>query len=126
MKRRLWIPILLIVPALALPSLVLAQKYPTISYKDAADHMDEIVWVEGTVLRTENTSEGTWLLFHSNEKYIRVLIPAGNVGNFEGSIKHKYAGKKIQAVGKISQYGHKMILGVNEPKRIKIIEKEAT
>ena len=100
-------------------------KYPTIAYKKAKDHIGEIVWVEGTVLKVENESEGTYLLFHNNARYIRVLIPEKNLASFEGSFKHRYVGKKIKAIGKVQEYGSKLILGVNEPKRIKIVE-EAT
>lgn len=103
-----------------------AQNYPTVSYKDAGDHVDQIVWVEGTILKTENAPEGIYLVFNANEKYVRLLIPKANVGAFEGSIQHKYTGKKVKAVGKVSKYGYKLIVGVNEPKRIKILENEAT
>lgn len=102
------------------------QSYPTISYKDAADHLDEIVWVEGTVLRTEEAAEGVYLVFNANEKYVRLLIPKANVTSFEGSIQHKYTGKKVKAVGKVSRYGYKLIVGVNEPKRIRIAENDTT
>jgi hypothetical protein len=100
-------------------------KYPTISYKKAKSHIGEIVWVEGTVLKNQKATEGMYLCFHNNKKYIRVLVPDKNLANFEGSFKHRYVGKKIKAIGKIQEYGSKLILGVNEPKRIKIVE-EAT
>jgi hypothetical protein len=105
---------------------VSAENYPTISYREAADHLDEIVWVEGTVLRTEGAAEGTYLVFNANEKYVRVLIPKADEGNFEGSIQHTYTGKKVKAVGKVSKYGYKLILGINEPKRIRIVDSDAT
>jgi hypothetical protein len=103
-----------------------AQNYPTVSYKDAADHIDEIVWIEGTILKAETAPEGIYLVFNANEKYVRLLVPKANVETFEGSIAHKYTGKKVKAVGKVSKYGHRLIVGVNEPKRIKILENEAT
>jgi hypothetical protein len=99
-----------------------AQNYPTIPYKDAGGYVDSIVWVEGTVLKTENTPEGVYLVFSANEKFVRLLIPKANVDAFGGSIQHKYTGKKIKAVGKVSKYGYKLILGVNEPKRIQVVE----
>src|SRR3990172_1365806 len=98
------------------------QNYPTIPYKDAAGYVDSIVWVEGTVLKTESTPEGVYIVFSANEKFVRLLIPKANVNAFEGSIQHKYTGKKIKAVGKVSKYGYKLIVAVNEPKRIKIVE----
>jgi hypothetical protein len=103
-----------------------AETYPTISYKEAADHLGEIVWIEGTVLRTENAAEGIYLLFNANEKYLRLLIPKANVVSFDGSVQHKYTGKKIKAVGKVSKYGYKLILGVNESKRIRLVEDDPT
>lgn len=99
-----------------------AQTYPTVPYKDAAGYVDSIVWVEGTVLKTETTPEGVYLVFSANEKFVRLLIPKANVDAFGGSIQHKYTGKKIKAVGKVSKYGYKLIVGVNEPKRIQILE----
>ncbi|MGH9323992.1 MAG: hypothetical protein ACRD21_00495 [Vicinamibacteria bacterium] len=107
-------------------ALLSAQNYPTIAYKDAESHLDAIVWVEGTVLKTAEAPEGVYLLFNANEKYVRVLIPKANVASFEGSIQHKYIGKKVKAVGKVSRYGYKLIIGVSEPKRIRIVEKEPT
>jgi hypothetical protein len=103
-----------------------AAEYPTVNYKDAADHMEEIVWIEGTVLRTESAAEGVYLIFSANEKYVRLLVPKASVANFEGSLQHKYTGKKVKAVGKVSKYGYKLILGINEPKRIRILENDAT
>jgi hypothetical protein len=103
-----------------------AQSYPTISYKDAAGHVDSIVWVEGTVLKTETTPEGVYLVFSANEKFLRLLIPKANVDAFGGSLQHKYTGKKVKAVGKVTKYGYKLILGVNEPKRIQILEAGST
>jgi hypothetical protein len=98
-----------------------AQTYPTIPYKDAGGYVDSIVWVEGTVLKTESTPEGVYLIFSANEKFVRVLIPKANVDAF-GSVQHKYTGKKIKAVGKVSKYGYKLIIGVNEPKRVQIVD----
>jgi hypothetical protein len=101
-----------------------ADKYPTVKYKKADDHVGETVWVEGTVLKTLNEAEGTYLCFHNNKKYIKVLIPEQYLANFEGSFKHRYVGKKIKAIGKISKYGNQLIVGVSEPKRIRLVEKE--
>lgn len=98
-----------------------AQNYPTITYRDAGGYVDSIVWIEGTVLKTESTPEGVYLIFSANEKFVRLLIPKANVNAF-GSIQHKYTGKKIKAVGKVAKYGYKLIVGVNEPKRIQIVE----
>lgn len=105
-------------------SLASAQKYPTIPYRDAGDHVDEIVWVEGKILRTEQAPEGMYLLFNSNEKFVRVLIPQANIKNFEGSIQYRYTGKTVKAIGKIATYGNGLIVGVNEPKRIEIVDEE--
>jgi hypothetical protein len=98
------------------------QTYPTIPYKDAAEYVDAIVWVEGTVLKTESTPEGVYLVFSANEKFVRLLIPKASVDAFGGGIQHKYTGKKIKAVGKVAKYGYKLIVGVNEPKRIKVVD----
>jgi hypothetical protein len=105
-------------------ALAAAQDYPTIGYKEAADHVGEIAWVEGKVLRTEKKPEGTYLLFSASEKFISVLIPQANIKNFDGSIQHRYTGKTVKAIGKISKYGYKLIVGVNEPKRIRIVDQE--
>jgi hypothetical protein len=102
--------------------LAASQNYPTIPYKDAGGYIDVIVWVEGTVLKTESTPEGVYIVFSANEKFVRVLIPKANVDAFGGSIQHKYTGKKIKAVGKVEKYGSKLIVAVNEPKRIKVVD----
>jgi hypothetical protein len=120
MTRR--IPFLLLVASMGSISILAAQNYPTVAYKDAGGHVDSIVWVEGTVLKTESTPEGVYLVFSANEKFVRLLIPKANLDAFGGSIQHKYAGKKVKAVGKVSKYGYKLIVGVSEPKRIQIIE----
>jgi hypothetical protein len=86
--------------------------------------MGEIVWVEGSVLTTETKDEGTYLLFHNNKKYIRVLIPNQYKSNFEGSFKYLYVGKTIKAIGKVDKYGSQLIVGVSEPKRIRVVEDE--
>ncbi|MFQ5790698.1 MAG: hypothetical protein ACE5JI_09510 [Acidobacteriota bacterium] len=124
--RRLFTVFAFVVSFGVLASPAISQKYPTISYRDAAEHVDEIVYVTGTVLRTEKGSEGTYLLFSARPKYLRVLIPRENLKNFKGSLQYMYAGKKIKVVGKITRYGRKLILGVNEPKRIEILKKKAS
>ena len=117
--------LLFILAGLVVPVLwAQADKYPTVAYKKADDHIGEIVWVEGTVLKTEKESEGTYLCFHNNKKYIKVLIPAKFLENFEGGFKYRYVGKKIKAIGKVDKYGNQLIVGVSEPKRIEIVEKE--
>ncbi len=119
-KSSVWVVFLIV---LSLSAIGAAQKtYPEVGYRQASRHIGEIVWVEGKVLRTEDGSQGTFLLFSANKKYVRVLIPKANVKDFEGSIKHRYAGKKIKAVGQINQYGDSLVLAVDEPKRIKIVE----
>jgi hypothetical protein len=116
--------VILLIGIAAAPLVGQADKYPTVAYKKAADHLGEIVWIQGTVLKTLAESEGTYLCFNNNEKYIRVLIPTKYLANFEGSFKHRYVGKKIKAVGKVDKMGKQFILGINEPKRIKVVEKE--
>ncbi len=113
---------MLLVVSMGSTAILAAQTYPTVAYKDAGGYVDSIVWVEGTVLKTESTPEGVYLVFSANEKFVRLLIPKANVDSFGGSIQHKYAGKKIKAVGKVTKYGYKLIVGVNEPKRIQIVE----
>ncbi len=100
-----------------------AEKYPTISYRKAKDHVGEVVWVRGKVLRAEQSAEGVYLLFSGNPKYVRVLIPKQYLSNFKGDVRHRYVGQQIKAVGRIEQIGMKLVLGVNEPKRIQVIEK---
>lgn len=114
--------VLLLMASIGSAAVLLAQTYPTVPYKDAGGYVDSIIWVEGTVLKTESTPEGVYLVFSANEKFVRIIIPKANVDAFGGGIQHKYTGKKIKAVGKVSKYGYKLIVGVNEPKRIQIVE----
>jgi hypothetical protein len=100
------------------------QKYPTIPYKEAADHVDEIVWVRGTVLRVQSASEGTYLYFHNDRKYIFVLIPTEYLANFKGGPSHLYTNKRIEAFGKVQKDGAKLLLAVDQPKKIKIVPAE--
>jgi hypothetical protein len=118
-----WLTVAACLSAFLIVPLGAQDKYPTVNYKKAADHMGEIVWVKGTVLKVLNESEGTYLCFSNNEKYVRVLIPTEYVANFEGGFKHRYVGKTVKVVGKVSKFGSQLILGINEPKRIKIVEK---
>jgi hypothetical protein len=105
--------------------LALAQQdYPTISYQDADKHIDEIVWVEGKILLTEKAREGEYLLFNANEKYVRILVPSADLKNFDGSLRHMYTGERVKAIGKVMRYGPRLIVGVNEPKRIRIQDDE--
>ncbi len=121
MTRKTLRDFLFLLVSMGSAAVVSAQNYPTIPYKDAAGYVDVIVWIEGTVLKTESTPEGVYLLFSANEKFVRLLVPKANVDAF-GGIQHKYTGKKIKAVGKVAKYGYKLIVGVNEPKRIKIVD----
>lgn len=41
-------------------------------------------------------------------------------------LKHQYVGNRIKAIGKVEQLGSKLVLGVNEPKRIVVLTKKTT
>lgn len=102
-----------------------AQKYPTISYKEAGDHVDKIVRVEGTILKSKKSSVGNYLFFSNNEKkYVRVLVPTDYLKNFKGDLKYLYVGKKVKVLAKVQQDGHRLLLVVGKPKYIEIVEKE--
>ena len=99
-----------------------AQDCPKISYRDAADALGECRWVEGTVLKTEETNDGVFLIFNNQAQFLRVVVPTPYLGNFKGGPKYLYTGKKIEAVGTIVQVDDQLLLGVDEPSRIKVIE----
>ncbi len=40
-------------------------KYPTISYKKAGDYVDQIVRVQGTILKTKKAAAGGYLFFNN-------------------------------------------------------------
>jgi len=100
------------------------QKYPTVPYKEAGDHVDKVLWVRGTVLRAESAGEGTYLHFHNDKKYLSVLIPREYLANFKGSPGHLYANKRIEAFGKVQKDGTKLMLAVDGPKKIRIVPAE--
>jgi len=118
--------LLLIASFVAASAVAQPKEYPTIKYRNAEKHIGEIVWVEGVVLKTENDSNGTFLCFSNNQKYVRVLIPKSYLKNFEGGIRHAYVGKRIQAIGQVDRHPTGLILGVSEPKRIKVLDEPTT
>ena len=122
MDKRVLSVLLLAVVIGLFASIVTAQDVPKISYRDAADHLGEIRWVEGTVLKTEITDTGVFLIFSNQAKYLRVVVPTEYLGNFKGSPKYLYGGKKIQAGGRIVQVDEQLLLGVDQPDQIKVIE----
>ena len=100
-------------------------KYPTISYKKAGDHVDQIVRVQGTILKIKKAAAGGYLFFSNNEsKYVRVLIPTDYLQNFEGDLKYRYVGKKVEVLAKVQQDGHRLLLVVGKPKYIKVLKAE--
>ena len=103
-------------------SIAAAQDCPKISYRDAADSLGECRWVEGTVLKTEENNDGVFLIFNNQKQFLRVVVPSQYLGNFKGGPKYLYTGKKIEAVGTIVQVDEQLLLGVDGPERIKIIE----
>ena len=121
MDKRVLSVLLLAVVIGLFASIVAAQDYPKISYRDAADHLGEIRWVEGMVLNTETTDQGVFLVFSNQKKYLRVVVPTEFLGNFKGGPKYLYGGKKIQAVGTIVQVDDQLLLGVDDPSRIKVV-----
>lgn len=124
MDKRVLSVLLLAVVIGLFASIVAAQDYskiPKISYRDAAENLGEIRWVEGTVLNTETTDQGVFLVFSNQKKYLRVVVPTEFLGNFKGGPKYLYGGKKIQAVGTIVQRDDQLLLGVDDPSRIKVV-----
>ena len=105
-----------------IPAAQAAQDCPKISYRDAADSLGECRWVEGTVLKTEENNDGVFLIFNNQKQYLRVVVPAQYLGNFKGGPKYLYTSKKIEAVGTIVQVDDQLLLGVDSPERIKVIE----
>lgn len=104
----------------------LAQKYKTIPYKEAVDHVDALVWVKGTVLRAQASGEGTYLYFHNDRKYVTLFVPKEYLKNFQGGLSHLYVNKRVEAFGKVQQMGSRLILAVDGPKKIKVVEESAT
>jgi len=102
------------------------QPYPTISYRDAANHIDKIVWVEGTVLRTVAAAEGTYLYFSNDRKMVALIIPKEYLSNFPGSPGHMYGNKKVKAFGKVQQDGTRLLLAIDGPKKVKTVTQKAT
>lgn len=103
-----------------------SQKYPTVPYKEAGGHVDEVLWVRGTVLRAQSGGNGTYLYFHNDRKYLSVFIPKEYLGNFKGSPGHLYTNKRIEAFGKVQKDGTKLMLAVDGPKKIRIVPAEKT
>lgn len=122
MDKRVLSVLLLAVVIGLFAGIVAAQDYPKISYRDAADHLGEIRWVQGTVLKTEETAAGVFLVFSNQTRYLRVVVPTEYLGNFKGGPKYLYTGKKIEALGTIVQFDEQLLLGIEEPSRIKVVE----
>ena len=103
MDKRVHSVVLLAVVFGLVAGIAAAQDCPKISYRDAADHLGECRWVEGTVLKAEETADGVFLVFNNQKQFIRVVVPTPYLGNFKGGPKYLYTGKKIEAVGTIVQ-----------------------
>jgi len=122
MDKRVLSVLLLAVVIGSFTRIAAAQDCPKISYRDAADSLGECRWVEGTILKTEENNDGVFLIFNNQKQFLRVVVPSQYLGNFKGGPKYLYTGKKIEAVGTIVQVDEQLLLGVDSPERIKIIE----
>ncbi|MGH9459603.1 MAG: hypothetical protein ACRD1X_00150 [Vicinamibacteria bacterium] len=122
MDKRVLSVLLLAVVMGGFTSIAAAQDCPKISYRDAADSLGKCRWVEGTVLKTEENNDGVFLIFNNQKQFLRVVVPSQYLGNFKGGPKYLYTGKKIEAVGTIVQVDEQLLLGVDNPERIKVIQ----
>jgi micrococcal nuclease len=97
----------------------------TISYLEAGRYIDQVVTVEGTIVRTNKNDDAgiVFLNFHDPYKgYFTVVIWSDNWDRFSQDPESLYGGKHVLVTGKVIEYKGSPEIIVEAPSQIVIIE----
>lgn len=94
---------------------------PVIDWRDAHQHYEEYVIVEGTITDTYNAGDIWFLNFHPEEQYLTIVIFACDFSHFPDRPVF-YSGKRIQVIGIIKEHESSPEIIVKTPGQIRIIE----
>ena len=100
---------------------VKAEQY--VAWTEAADYLNKVVGVEGTIVDTYNSGRACFLNFTKEwqgEFYLAIL--GSNLNAFDQAPEKKFLSKKVRVVGKVKMYKGRPQIVVETPQHIQIVE----
>jgi len=98
-----------------------SEKIPRISWEKAPSHIGGAVLVEGTVVGTHDTGKVCYLNFHQDyRRNLSVVIFARDYGRFPGNPAALYDGRKLEVLGRVTEYRGRPQIVVADPSRIRL------
>ena len=96
---------------------------PRISWRDAADHYQEYVTVEGEVVASHNSGKACFLNFHPDyHRYFSAVIFASSFDEFPPEPEAYYLGRVVAVTGRIKEYQGAPEVVLERADQIKILE----
>lgn len=96
---------------------------PVVDWKDAANHMDQEVIVQGRIVQARNIGKICFLNFDGARTFTAV-VHSPNYKNFPTPPEQLYGGKIVRIRGVISAYRGKPQVEVSRAEQVTILEKE--
>ena len=96
---------------------------PRISWRDAADHYQEYVTVEGEVVASHNSGKACFLNFHPDyHRYFSAVIFASSFDRFPPEPEDYYLGRVVEVSGRIEEYRDAPEIVLENPEQITIVK----
>jgi len=105
----------------------LAYATPNYSWDEAHEHIGEQAVVTGVIVHTKNTGKVCYLNFHRDyTKFTSLVIFPHNFNKFESPPEEYFKGKKVQVIGKISEYRGRSQIIIHDSNQIRILGIDST
>ena len=94
-----------------------------ISWRDAAEHYDEYVTVEGHVVDARRTEKVCFLNFHPHwREHFTAVIFARDYAKFPEDLEDAWLHRKVRVRGMVIQYEGRPEMILRSPRQIEIVE----
>ncbi|MBC7364043.1 MAG: hypothetical protein H5U07_05820 [Candidatus Aminicenantes bacterium] len=122
-KKLLWVVFLIIGASLLshVPAAFVQEKI--ISYEQADKFINQLVTVEGTIIRTYNSGRTCFLNFHQDyQRYLSLVIFASDFSKFPANPEKFYLNKKVRVRGRVKLYQGRPEIILSSPSQIVVLE----
>ncbi len=96
---------------------------PVINWSETHNYINEIVFVEGTVIRSHNTGKICFLNFHNDfRRTFSLVIFGSDFSKFPSQPEKYYLNKKVRVRGRITVYNDVPQIVLSEPGQVEILK----
>jgi len=122
-KKLFWLVVLLVVAFLLSRAPTAFVQEKIISYDQADKFINQLVTVEGTIIRTHNSGKACFLNFDPDyQHYLSLVIFASDFPKFPANPEKFYLNKKVRVRGRVKLYQGQPEIILSSPSQIIVLE----